>query len=41
MNELLTEMEYITEISKEIGNIITDIEGYCIPDQPVIPECFH
>ena len=26
MNELLTEMEYITEISKEIGNIITDIE---------------
>ena len=27
MNELLTEMEYITEISKEIGNIITDIEN--------------
>ena len=26
MNELLTEMEHITEISKEIGNIITDIE---------------
>ncbi len=26
MNDLLTEMEYITEISKEIGNIITDIE---------------
>mgnify|MGYP004678646517 FL=1 len=27
MNELLTEMEHITEISKEIGNIITDIEN--------------
>lgn len=26
MNVLLTEMEHITEISKEIGNIITDIE---------------
>lgn len=26
MNKLLTEMEHITEISKEIGNIITDIE---------------
>ena len=26
MNELLTEMEHIIEISKEIGNIITDIE---------------
>ena len=26
MNELLMEMEHITEISKEIGNIITDIE---------------
>ena len=26
MNDLLTEMEHITEISKEIGNIITDIE---------------
>lgn len=26
MNELLAEMEHITEISKEIGNIITDIE---------------
>ena len=26
MNELLTEMKHITEISKEIGNIITDIE---------------
>ena len=26
MNELLTEMEHITEISQEIGNIITDIE---------------
>lgn len=26
MNGLLTEMERITEISKEIGNIITDIE---------------
>ena len=26
MNDLLTEMERITEISKEIGNIITDIE---------------
>ena len=26
MNELLKEMEHITEISKEIGNIITDIE---------------
>ena len=26
MNILLTEMEHITEISKEIGNIITDIE---------------
>ena len=26
MNELLTEIEHITEISKEIGNIITDIE---------------
>lgn len=26
MNELLIEMEHITEISKEIGNIITDIE---------------
>ena len=26
MIELLTEMEHITEISKEIGNIITDIE---------------
>lgn len=26
MDELLTEMEHITEISKEIGNIITDIE---------------
>lgn len=26
MNFLLTEMEHITEISKEIGNIITDIE---------------
>lgn len=26
MNGLLTEMEHITEISKEIGNIITDIE---------------
>ena len=26
MNEMLTEMEHITEISKEIGNIITDIE---------------
>ncbi len=27
MNELLIEMEHITEISKEIGNIITDIEN--------------
>ena len=27
MNELLTEIEHITEISKEIGNIITDIEA--------------
>ena len=27
MNELLTEMKHITEISKEIGNIITDIEN--------------
>ena len=26
MNDLLTEMKHITEISKEIGNIITDIE---------------
>ena len=26
MNDLLMEMEHITEISKEIGNIITDIE---------------
>ena len=26
MNDLLKEMEHITEISKEIGNIITDIE---------------
>ncbi len=26
MNELMAEMEHITEISKEIGNIITDIE---------------
>ena len=26
MNDLLSEMEHITEISKEIGNIITDIE---------------
>lgn len=26
MNVLLTEMEHITDISKEIGNIITDIE---------------
>ena len=26
MNALLMEMEHITEISKEIGNIITDIE---------------
>ena len=27
MNDLLMEMEHITEISKEIGNIITDIEN--------------
>ena len=27
MNDLLKEMEHITEISKEIGNIITDIEN--------------
>ena len=27
MNELLMEMEHITDISKEIGNIITDIEN--------------
>ena len=35
MNELLTEMEHITEISKEIGNIITDIEDIemCIRDR--------
>ena len=26
MNDLLMEMEHIIEISKEIGNIITDIE---------------
>ena len=28
MNDLLMEMEHITEISKEIGNIIADMESF-------------